>query len=168
MRKGNILSVVGLAGALAIAGYGSQVGAQAGLLIGGSRSNFGQRNITPGFLPDPVDIPVVSGGNIDARGLGLGAGCVGFVTRQPDYIVHLAGNSPSLRMYVTSTADTTLLVNTARSQWVCNDDSFGGTNPTVELPGSTPGQYDVWIGSYQSGVQARGVLHITELPGNHP
>ncbi len=168
MRKGTILSVIGLAGALAVAGYGSQVGAQAGLAIGGNRSNFGQRNVTPGFLPDPIDIPVVSGGSIDARSLGLGAGCVGFVTRQPDYIVHLAGNSPNLRMYVTSQADTTLLVNMANGSWRCNDDSFGGTNPTVELSGATGGQYDIWIGSYQAGVQARGVLHITELSGNHP
>ena len=35
------------------------------LLIGGNRSNFGQRQVNPGFLPDPIDIPVVSGGNID-------------------------------------------------------------------------------------------------------
>ena len=168
MRKGTIQSVVGLAGALAVSGYGSQVGAQAGLAIGGNRSNFGQRQVTPGFLPDPIDIPVVSGGAIDARGLGLGPGCVGYVTRQPDFIVRLAGNSSSLRMYVTSQADTTLIVNTATSQWRCNDDSYGGTNPSVDLPGSTAGQYDIWIGSYQSGVQARGVLHITELAGNHP
>jgi hypothetical protein len=168
MRSGKLLSVVGLAAALAVSGFGSQVVAQSGLIIGGSRSNFGSRNIAPGFLPDPININVVSGGNIDARGLGLGPGCVGWVTRQPDFIVHMTGNSPSLRMYVTSDADTTLLVNTARSQWVCNDDSYGGTNPTVDMPSAGAGQYDIWIGSYQNGVQARGVLHITELGGNHP
>jgi hypothetical protein len=143
-------------------------GAQGPLAIGGNVSNFGQRSVTPGFVPDPIDIPVVAGGNIEARALNLGDGCVGYVTRQPDFIVRLTGNSPSLRMYVTSDGDTTLLVNAANGSWHCNDDSYTGTNPTVDLPGATPGQYDVWIGSYQAGQTARGILHITELASNHP
>jgi len=150
-----------------VSGYGNQVVAQGALRIGGGAANFGVRSVTPGFVPDPINVNVVSGGNIQASSLGVGAGCTGYVTAQPDFIMRLTGPSRSLRVYVTSSADTTLLVNTASAQWVCNDDSYGGTNPTVNLPGATAGQYDIWIGSYQSGVQARGVLHITELD-NHP
>jgi hypothetical protein len=69
---------------------------------------------------------------------------------------------------VTAPGDTTLLVNTAGGAWVCNDDSYGGTNPTVDIPNAGAGQYDVWVGSYRSGEQIRGALHITELANNHP
>lgn len=161
-------AALGLVGMLGVMGYGHGVAAQAaGLQIGGQESNFGAQTLRPGFLPDPVNVNVVSGGNLDARTLNLGPGCMGFVTRRPDYIVRMTGNSRSLRMYVTAPGDTTLLVNTGRGQWVCNDDSYGGTNPTVNLPNAGAGQYDVWVGSYQAGANIRGQLHITELD-NHP
>lgn len=141
-----------------------------GLIIGGSSANFGVRTLSPGFLPDPTSIAVVSGGGLDARGLNLGAGCVGWVTRQPDFILHLTGTSSNFRIYATSEYgdDVTLVVNAANGSWVCNDDSYGGRNPTVDLPGATPGQYDVWVGSYQQGVQARATVSFTEMSGNHP
>ena len=163
-----VLSVVGLMGALAVSGYGGQVIAQGGLSIGGNRANFGRRDLSPGFQPDPINVNVVSGGGIDARNLGLGPGCVGFVTRQPDYIFNLRGPSAHLRLYVTGQGDTTLLVNTGAGRWVCNDDSYGGTNPTVDINNAPAGQYDVWIGSYRADQQIRGQLHITELNANHP
>jgi hypothetical protein len=168
MNTSKVLSTVGLLGALAVSGYGSQVTAQGALQAGGRTANFGVRDVRPGFVPDPISINIVSGGNIDARALGLGPGCVGWVTRQPDFIMRLGGNSPNLRVYVTAPSDTTLLINTANGQWRCNDDSYGSTNPTVDLPGAGPGQYDIWVGSYRNGEQARGQLRITELPGNHP
>jgi hypothetical protein len=163
-----MLSVVGLLGALAVSGYGSQVTAQGALQIGGRTANFGRRNVAPGFVPDPINVAITSGGSIDASNLGLGAGCRGFVTRQPDHIINLTGTSANLRLYVTAPGDTTLLVNTAGGSWVCNDDSYGGTNPTVDIPNARAGQYDVWVGSYRSGEQIRGALHITELSSNHP
>ena len=168
MNTSRIVSLVGVLGALALSGYGSQVTAQGALQIGGRRANFGKRTLRPGFVPDPVNINIVSGGNINASGLGLGAGCVGYVTAQPDFILTLRGTSSNLRFYVTAGSDTTLLVNTAGGSWQCNDDSYGGNNPTVNIANATAGQYDVWVGSYQSGVQARGQLHITELDSNHP
>lgn len=160
--------MVALLGALVVTGIGSQVTAQSGLQIGGQRANFGRRPVNPGFVPDPISVNIGSRGNIDARALGLGPGCVGYVTRQPDFIINLTRPSSFLRLYVTAGSDTTLLVNTANGQWRCNDDSFGGTNPTVDMPNAGAGQYDVWVGSYQAGVQARGQLHITELQNNHP
>ncbi len=166
--KSRMFGMVGLVGALAVSGFGSQVTAQGALQIGGQRANFGRRPVAPGFVPDPISVNIVSGGNIDARALGLGPGCVGYVTRQPDYIINLTRPTSFLRLYVTAGSDTTLLVNLANSRWSCNDDSFGGTNPTVDIPNAGPGQYDIWVGSYQAGVQARGQLHITELQGNHP
>jgi hypothetical protein len=168
MKRSKIISIAGLAGVLAVSGYGQQVVAQSTLTIGGNRANFGVRRVRHGFPRDPMEVSVVSGGSIDARSLNLGEGCVGYVTAQPDLIIRFTGTAPLLRLYVTSSSDTTLLVNTASGGWRCNDDSYNGTNPTVDISDAGPGQYDVWIGSYQSGVQARGVLHITELSNNHP
>jgi len=138
------------------------------LQIGGHTANFGSRTVTPGFVPDPIQIAVTSGGAIDASRLGLGPTCRGFVTRQPDFIVRLTGATSNLRLYVTAPGDTTLLVNDAAGRWTCNDDSYGGTNPTVDLTDARAGQYDVWVGSYRDGEQIRGALHITELASNHP
>jgi len=170
MIRNKVLGVVGLAGALAAAGYGGDVAAQTGLLIGGRRANFGVHSVSPGFMPDPKNIAVVSGGGINARDLGLGPGCVGFVTRQPDAIVRLSAQSANFRIYATAQdgTDITLLVNTASGGWRCNDDSYGGTNPTVDLGNAQPGQYDIWVGSYRQGQTARATLHITELSSNHP
>lgn len=168
MNRSHVVSVIGLLGTLALSGYGGEVAAQAGLQVGGRRANFGRRMLRTGFVPDPVNVNIVSGGNINASALGLGTGCVGFVTAQPDFILTLRGTSSNLRFYVTAGSDTTLLVNTANGGWRCNDDSYGGTNPTVNVPNAGPGQYDVWVGSYRAGQQARGQLHITELDSNHP
>jgi hypothetical protein len=133
--------------------------------------NFGARTIAPGFTPDPMTQAVVSGGRIDISGLNLGAGCTGFATARPDFNFTLTGESAFLRIYVNRVQgdkDTTLIVNDADGHWHCNDDSWGGNNPTVDLSSAGPGLYNVWIGSYESGVQAHGTLNVTELSGNHP
>jgi hypothetical protein len=105
--------------------------AQGALLVGGSRANFGVQRLAPGFVPDPRRVAVVSGGALNARAMGLGPGCVGWVTAQPDLIVRLTGRSANLRFYAVAAdgTDITLLVNANRTVWRCNDDSFGGTNP---------------------------------------
>ncbi len=135
------------------------------------RPNFGSRTVVPGFRRDPMRINVMSGGNVNVQALNLGQNCTGFSTAQPDLNFTLGGTSPSLRVYVDrvrGNGDTTLIINKPDGTWICNDDSYGGRNPTIDLAGAPPGIYNVWIGSYQSGVQARGRLNITELPNNHP
>lgn len=171
MNHPRILCSLGLAAALASSGYGTQAVAQVtGLDVGGQQANFGVHDVNPGFLPDPMNIDVVSGGNLDARTLNLGPGCKGWVTRRPDAIIRLTGRSSRLRFYVTTAerADTTLVINSANGSWRCNDDSWNGLSPTVDIPNAPPGQYDVWVGSYHQGEQARGALHITEIVANHP
>jgi hypothetical protein len=133
------------------------------LQIGGSQANFGYVTMGPGFTPDPVSVNVVSGGALNARTMGLPSGCVGWVTRTPDYIVRFTGSTQRLRFFVTGNTDTTLVVNASNGRWFCNDDSYGGTNPTVDIFGAGAGQYDVWVGSYSQGNQATAQLHMTEL-----
>lgn len=171
MKQHTVLKLVGTAAVLVASGYGSGAIAQAtGLEIGGQQANFGVHEVAPGFLPDPMSVNVVSGGGINARSLDLGPGCKGWVTRRPDAIVRLSGRSQRLRFFVSAegNADTTLIVNHPNGSWRCNDDSWGGLHPTVDIRNAAPGQYDVWVGSYHQGEHAQGALHITELVANHP
>jgi hypothetical protein len=153
-------STVTTGGAVVVAGspgYYTSV-----LQIGGTQANFGYVTMGPGFMPDPVNVNVVSGGVFNARSLGLPSGCVGWITRTPDYIVRFTGYTQRLRFFVQSQADTTLVINGANGGWYCNDDAVG-RNPVVDIVGAQPGQYDVWVGSYRQGERAIAVLSMTEL-----
>lgn len=147
---------------------GSGSSGSGGLSIGGNSSNFGSANIAAGFTPDPRTVTITSGGTLHVNGMGLGAGCVGYATRQPDYIVNLSGQSSMLRFYNVAGGDTALVINDGGGNWHCNDDSHGGQNPTVSIQNAPAGQYDVWVTSYNSGDNIRGTLHITELNNRHP
>ena len=137
--------------------------AQAQLSLGGSDSNYGVVKLSPGFTPDPHAVSVMSGGDVDVRALDLGTGCVGFATSRPDYIVQLSGSSTRLRFFHEGDGDTGLLVNDPNGAWHCNDDSYGGVSPTVDVEDAPAGQYDVWITSYSSGDNVSGTLNVTEL-----
>ena len=51
MKKSVLVSALGLAAALAVSGFGSDVVAQSRLTIGGRASNFGTTSLAPGFVP---------------------------------------------------------------------------------------------------------------------
>ena len=157
----------GLVATLALAGYGSDAIAQAALVLAGARAVSGNRTVGGRVVPDPMEVSVVSGGAVDARLLGLGPGCFGFVTAVPTVIVRVTAPVRNLRFFVTAPSDTTLLVHSA-GRWVCSDDSWGGTNPTVDLPLAVPGSYDVWVGSFRAGDQLRSTLHLTQNSVLHP
>lgn len=142
--------------------------AQGRLALGGNDSNYGRRALAGGFSPDPSEVSIVSGGALDSSRMSLASGCVGFVTRKPDFILDYTQAANFLRFYVTATGDTTLLINDASGRWHCNDDSNGGTNPMVDIRNPPAGQYDIWVGSYEANANIRGELHITELQSRHP
>ena len=129
-----------------------------------SASNYGVVNLAPGFMPDPAQRPVTSGGAIAAST--LSPQCRGFVTNQPDLFLDLAGPSNFLRIYVTSQSDTTLIVRRPDGSLLCNDDTYG-LNPSVEGP-FIPGRYGVWVGAYTAGQNAQSTVSVTELRSNHP
>ena len=156
-----------IGGAL-LAGLAMPANAQSNSLNTNGSPNFGTRSVTPGFTPDPMNVNVTSGGSIDASNAGLPGGCNGFVTSQPDFRINLTANDDFLRVYATGGGDTTLIINRSNGSWICNDDSYGGTNPSIDLRNEGAGQIDVWLGSYRSGEQVRSVIHVTELEGNHP
>lgn len=169
MKRSKVLGVVGVLSVLTVTGYGADVAAQLRLAIGGARANFGVVTLAPGFMPDPNVTRVVSGGTLRASQAGAPANCAGYVTAQPDKILRLTGPSPNLQVRVVcpnaralTPSDTTLVINTAGGQWRCADD-VNGANPSVNLDNAGPGQYDIWVGSYQAGARATCTLEISEI-----
>ena len=167
MKKISKLTIaLGLAGAALILGVHGRTVAQGSLRIGGSNSNFGTHAIQGGFVPDPKQITgIVSGGSLNAGSMGLGNGCTGYVTAQPDLIVNYSSPASFLRFYFQGQGDTTLIINDAAGRWRCNDDT-AGLNPQVDIQNPPGGQYDIWIGSYEAGANIRGTLYVTELRSN--
>ena len=127
--------------------------------------NFGEVELESGFVPDPHEVMIVSGGDVDIDELDLGEGCTGYATSAPDFRIFLSGNSPAIRIFFVPDEegeDATLVVNTATAGWVCNDD-YSGWDPLVEIEDPPDGQYDVWVGSWSSSDFISGRLFITEL-----
>ncbi len=161
-----ITLALGLMGALVVLGFHGDSVAQGSLRIGGSSANFGTHALRGGFVPDPKNIAnVVSGGSLDVSGMGLGAGCTGFATANPDVIINYSNPAGFLRFYFQGQGDTALAINTANGQWLCNDDT-AGLNPQVDIASPAAGQYDIWVTSYRAGENIRGTLHVTELRSN--
>jgi hypothetical protein len=131
---------------------------------------YGTITLTTGFTPDPHQLTLTAGGSIDASGAGLttddSSYCNGMIADAPDYRLHYTGGTTyPLIIRVTSTADTTLVVNTPSGTWRCNDDT-NGLNPQVMWPAGTApsGQYDIWVGTWGTGSAVQpATLSITEL-----
>lgn len=127
-----------------------------------AQPNFETRLVSIGMNPDPMVIPVVSGGNLSASSAGItGVSCTGWVTARPDVDIQVTTAMPLLRFYVTPRGgeDTTLIINKPDGSWVCNDDRYG-RNPGIDIANAMPGVYNIWIGSFTSGTQAQGTLSI--------
>lgn len=130
--------------------------------------NYGGIVLSAGFMPDPHSVQVISGGDINAGSLNLGTGCLGFTTAQPDYRLQWDGQSQGIRFYFVGSGDTTLLINDSAGNWHCSDDSYNTSNPTVDILNPVPGQFDIWIGSYNANENISGMLYITERNSANP
>jgi hypothetical protein len=135
---------------------------------GGSAASMGVREVRADLQPDPVTLDVPAHPSGSAQGRMISPSCGGVFSARPDLIVRLPAALPFLRTYATSTVDTVLMVHTPEGSWRCNDDSYGGINPTVDLRDASAGQYEVWLGSYRSGTNLAGQLHLTLSDSRHP
>ena len=125
---------------------------------------FGEQELTAGFTPDPLDVPITSGGAVDVTY--LGPDCTGYAAQAPDFRLYWTGSSTQLSfMFVPGSGDedTTLVVNLPDGSWICNDDSTStNRNPLLVLSSPPEGRYDIWIGSYSADDFITGTLRITE------
>ena len=115
--------------------------------------NYGTHSLAAGFAPDPAEMDITAGGPVDASSVG----CAGMISSAPDARLMWTGGQFSLG--ATSSADTTIIVNTPDGSWVYADDT-NGFNPEVTVSGS--GQYDIWVGVFGGGT-APAVLYATEF-----
>ncbi|WP_211227209.1 hypothetical protein [Saccharospirillum impatiens] len=128
-----------------------------------AKPNFGTIELNAGFRPDPYITSVSAGGAESANS--VGDNCQGFISNAPDMDLNYKAGSSSLTIYVESAADTTLVIYDAAGNWHCNDDysSEAGTNPAVRWTNPPSGNYNIWIGTYESGSLQDSQLHVTEL-----
>jgi hypothetical protein len=130
-------------------------------------SNYGSKNLTAGFAPDPATKDMSAGGPLDASY--LGDDCRGYVTSVPDFnVAYTSGSTTLLRFFFVGNGDTTLIVNSPSGDYFCGDDSYGTTNPTVDFDDPSSGRYDIWVGTYSSGPTISGTLSVTEVDSTHP
>jgi hypothetical protein len=126
---------------------------------------YGQVDLTGGFTPDPHTVAIDAGGTIDASVLNQ-PGCVGRIARAPDFRLNWTAGSGALPLIfsVASDSDTTLVINDAQGNWVCDDDGGeAGLNPSIRFESPASGQYDVWVGTYSEGDLQPSTLNISEL-----
>lgn len=126
---------------------------------------YGSIDLVSGFTPDPHTVNISAGGEYDASGLGVDA-CVGWIATAPDYRVNWTAGSGDLQLVfsVQSDADTTLVVNDAQGNWICNDDGGNnGLNPAITFVRPQPGQYDIWVGAFTQGELQKSTLNVSEL-----
>ena len=105
-RLSKLHMILGLAAGLLVIGSHAQTIAQGSLNIGGSNANFGVHRLNGGFMPDPMTVSVVSGGSLNVRNMGLGAGCTGYATSNPDVILQYNNAASFLRFFVRASGDT--------------------------------------------------------------
>jgi hypothetical protein len=126
--------------------------------------NFGTTTLNAGFMPDPFTQQIQSGGNVDVSY--LGANCRGWATSAPDFSVnYTSGAFSTLRFSFIGNGDTTMVINGPGADYVCDDDSHGNLNLSIDFSPPESGRYDIWIGSYAQGSIISGTLNVTEVTG---
>ncbi|YAF98702.1 MAG: hypothetical protein AB3A66_05655 [Nodularia sp. CChRGM 3473] len=126
---------------------------------------FGDITIDRQFSPDPLIVRGMSGGSVPGkkvagRSESLTGPCTGFVDETPGHILKLASAFDYLKLQVQSPQDTTMIVKGPGGTW-CNDD-FEGKNPGI-VGEWLPGDYQIWVGSYEKGKYFPYTLQITEV-----
>lgn len=114
-------------------------------------------------IPDPLIIKGETGGKHRAADLlnteGTSTGfCNGFVNKKPNHVLLLSNFFEFLKIEVNSNSDTSIIIEGPGGVW-CNDD-FHGINPMIEGQWQ-PGNYKIWIGSYQKNNDRNYQMKIT-------
>jgi hypothetical protein len=137
-------------------------GAPAAAQDANAEPNFRTISLRTGFTPDPQQIPIRSGGEVNAQA--ISAACSGFISSAPDVRLNYTAGALPLILSVAAAADTTLVVNGPDGHWYCDDDGgVSGNNPMVRFDAPQSGRYEIWIGTYGNSSLQPGQLNISEL-----
>jgi len=130
-------------------------------------SQSGSTALQAGFVPDPIDVDVVAGGDVDvyeAVGDGAETGfCRGWTDTAPDFDLDYQAGDFDLYLSASYDGDATLVVNAPDGSWHCDDDSAGELNPGLRFDNPQSGRYDIWVGTYGEYDGGPATLHISEL-----
>lgn len=128
---------------------------------------YGTAHLSSGLFHDPHELIVLAGGEINVAESGIDSNCMGFVTGAPAYRLNWLGDSKQLFFnYVAyfEDDDPILIVRSPDGSWYCNDSAHLYTlNPQVFIANPLPGQYDIWVGTYDEEDLIYGDLIITEI-----
>ncbi len=126
----------------------------------GLDATYGDISLDEGFLPDPHELEMTAGGEIKVDI----AGCdFGWVAEAPDLqLTYTTSGESDLYIYAVSGSDTTLLINTAEGEWICDDDAFDDGDPLVVIPAAASGIYDIWVGTYNEEMDS-ATLFVSEI-----
>jgi hypothetical protein len=119
-------------------------------------------SLSVGFSPDPFTRRLTAGGDRSLQA--IDANCAGFVDSDNGIVFSYEGNS-HLGVFVSSAADTTLLLVDSNGQHYCSDDheQLPGANPGVSLANAPAGNFTAYIGTLERGAaDATATLAITE------
>lgn len=88
--------------------------------------------------------------------------CMGYGDLMPDHIVEIQKGTEAVTLQVKSQGiDTTMAVVGPNDRVFCADDSpSGGKDAGLVLKNPSPGTYKVWVGTFDSGIEARYQLSI--------
>ena len=121
----------------------------------------GEAELTRGFSPQPMSIAIEAGGLLAARD--IGEGCGGYIDAAPTYRFHYTPDGMDLVVSVSSSEDTSIVLRDPRGQWRCDDDSAGGTNPSLFIREPVEGEYALWVGTANPAARPSGTI-LDELP----
>jgi hypothetical protein len=125
---------------------------------------FQNVSIGRNFNPDPLVVNGVSGGFMDAKKIAGTPGtvtgpCTGYIDENPNHTIELTNKFDYLKLTVDSIEDTTLVIVGPGGAW-CNDEFNGSKNPGI-IGEWLPGNYKIWVGSYQKSKYLPYTLKIT-------
>lgn len=126
---------------------------------------FGTTSLQAGFTSTPFTVEVSPGGEDET--VNLGDGCYGYIRfAQPDFVLSYQADANPLGVFALSDLDITMAINDPAGDWHCNDDHpyLSGTNSGIQFNEPLSGDYQIWVGSYESGAESIAtLLAITEV-----
>ena len=130
-------------------------------------ANFGKLSLSPGFKKSSALIRGYTNGSFSLPSIANrdrnNNPCIGFSALAPDHVIVLQKDFPRLQVKVNSRGkDTTLVIKGPGNTIRCGDDTGTCKDASVEDTNWKAGEYQVWVGSIESGQTWNYTLVIKE------
>ncbi|MBL8537076.1 MAG: hypothetical protein JNM59_06695 [Hyphomonadaceae bacterium] len=119
-------------------------------------ARHGDIALAAGFAPDPHEVTISTGGDLDAAA--LSSACDGLIGEAPDLRVqYSAASAPRTPLVVSaqSSADISLLVSAPDGAWYCSTDGL------IRFGRPQSGAYAIWVAAPAAATEAALTLSAT-------